>query len=191
MFARSRSLFVVLLEAGAIFASVLLAFWVEEWRDDRAALEQMEGALNSIRSELMENRAAIEPALEWHREVFPQMNELTAALADDGVFPEPGTIPETRHPVLLDVAYELSRETGALAPLETDTMVRIALAYRAVAQLDLTADQLSQRNAQIRYQDGIQYLSGRLFYFNDAINHGEEALIEIDQALAALEAREP
>jgi hypothetical protein len=50
----------LLIESAAIFFSVLLAFVVEQWREDRNEREQAEATLNLLRAELEQNLAELE-----------------------------------------------------------------------------------------------------------------------------------
>ena len=53
----------LLVESAAIFFSVLLAFFVEQWREDINEQREAEAILNLVRAELVQNLAELESIL--------------------------------------------------------------------------------------------------------------------------------
>lgn len=182
-----RNALIVAAEAVAIFASILFAFFVENLREDQRALREMRESVAAITLELQGNREALAAALERHQAALPAMSDLVRDLQETGVFPDYATIPSIGAPELTDIAFSLGRETGALAPLDVEVQLAFARAYRAIEEVDENEDNLGRRNAQVRYNDGLQYLSGQLYYFVSAVENEQTALDRIDAALAALE----
>lgn len=186
--AGQRGWTLLLVESVAIFASVLLAFLVEEWRDDRRELNRMRDTAAAIRVELRQDRTEIEAALALHQEIQPRVAAMVQAYDRTGVFPSPQDIPEPVRPDISTVAFEIGVATGALAPLPAETQIALARAYKAIGEIEQNEANLGFRNAQIRYNDGLQYLSGRLYYLTGAIGLEQAALDDIDAALAVLAA---
>jgi hypothetical protein len=182
-----RNALIVAAEAVAIFASILFAFFVENLREDQRQVREMRESIAAITLELQSNREELAAAVERHRVALPAMSALVAELQETGVFPDYTSIPGIGAPELTDIAFSLGRETGALAPLEVEVQLALARAYRAIEEVDENEDNLGRRNAQVRDNDGLQYLSGQLYYFVSAIENGETALDRIDAAFAALE----
>ncbi|WP_421790509.1 hypothetical protein [Hyphobacterium sp.] len=182
-----QSLLLLTVESVAIFLSVLLAFFVEEWRDDRREIRQMQEALAVISHELQSNAAEIEQTLPFHRESLPIVVEQVEALANGGDFPGPGEIRFANAPVLSTAAYSMAVNTGALERAPTDALIAISLAYQRIGQVDRVSISLAERNAQVRYNDGVRYLSGFVYFYGSIISTEEAALSTIAQARAAIE----
>lgn len=187
----SRQNFILLaVESIAIFLSVLLAFFVEEWRDDRREIRQMHEALAVISEELSANADQINTALPYHRESLPIVTQQVADLAGGGDFPSGDAMRFANAPVLSTAAYSMAVSTGALERAPTDALIDISFAYQRIAQVERASLSLSERNAQVRYNDGVQYLSGFIYFFASIISAEEAALTAIEEAQAAISAAE-
>ena len=183
------SLMLLVVEAAAIFSSVLLAFWVEEWREDRRDIRAMSEALAAIETELTTNLEELERSAAYYVDAMPQTSALVARYEAENVFPAPEDIPALQHPVLTTVAYEIVQQNGALSRLDTSDLILIARAYGALHDVDENDASLANRNAQIRYRDGLQYLSGRIFYFSGAMPDVDEAIDAVNAALVVVRER--
>ncbi|MEO0425737.1 MAG: hypothetical protein AAF184_25635, partial [Pseudomonadota bacterium] len=165
----------LLAESAAIFLSVLLAFVVDEWREDQREQREADAALNLVRAELTQNLAQLEALVP----VRPKMLEGYLAgldlLKKEGTFPS--ELPEFRTPDITSIAYELATDSGAVTTVAAEELLVIAQAYAAVDKVRENDIFLADRNAQIRYNDGEQYLSGFVYYINQA-NINEPVAIE-------------
>ena len=124
----SRQNFILLaVESIAIFLSVLLAFFVEEWRDDRREIRQMHEALAVISEELSANADQINTALPYHRESLPIVTQQVADLAGGGDFPSGDAMRFANAPVLSTAAYSMAVSTGALERAPTDALIDISV----------------------------------------------------------------
>ena len=122
-------------DCAAIFLSVLLAFLVEQWREDRNERQEAAAALSLVRAELSQNLAEL-MRVAPSREVMLQ---------------------------------------GFLAAIDTQKAVR------------RNVDFLDARNAQVRFIDGEQYLSGFIHYINRASVNEPNAIDDVQAALDLLD----
>ncbi|MEM6899587.1 MAG: hypothetical protein AAF583_07455 [Pseudomonadota bacterium] len=173
-------------ESAAIFLSVFLAFAADQWRDDANDRERAQDALNLVRVELEQNLVELQSAIGTRQEMFEQYNDGLRQLIDDNEYPY--DLPSVIMPEITTIAYELATDSSAVAKVDPDQLVIIARAYEALEGVRRNEVFLSNRNAQIRYRDGEQYLSGHVFYLSSAIRLEPLAVRHIEAALTALDA---
>jgi hypothetical protein len=130
-----RDVFLVILGA-------LLALAAEEWRTGRVERRRAAVALATIRAELVENRRRAETAHVYHR----QIADTLSAYRDRNELPPPRVyLSGVIKPALpLSTAWEMARETGALADLPYPLVLRIAPVYESEARYRALADGLAQ-----------------------------------------------
>ncbi|NRA30513.1 MAG: hypothetical protein HRU11_09650 [Parvularculaceae bacterium] len=168
----------------AIFVSVLLAFAAEQWRDDINEKRRATATLELVRAELELNLAELRDVAPSREQMLQDFVAAMATLQKDNTFPTP--FPEFAIPEITNIAYELATDSGAVTQLSTDGVLVIARAYDALADVEANADFLDRRNAQIRYDDGEQYLSGFIYYANRAIISEPDAIERLQEAIAVL-----
>jgi hypothetical protein len=76
-------------EALVVVVSILLAFQLEEWRDQRRAAELEKAQLSAIRDDLLENQVRLDTILARQRNVV-QSSQILAAV-HDGALPSPSS----------------------------------------------------------------------------------------------------
>ena len=70
-----------------------------------------------------------------------------------------------------------------------EELLVVARAYEALEEVRRNDTFLNERNAQIRFNDGEQYLSGFIYYLNRAIGNEPVAIELIRDAIDMLESR--
>ena len=175
----------LLVEAAVIFLSVLLAFLVEQWREDHNERRQAAAALNLVRAELTQNLAELEAVAPTRPAMLAGYQRAITELTEEGVFPE--RLPDFRSPEITSIAYELATDSGAVTTVAPGELLIIARAYEALEEVRRNDIFLNERNAQIRFNDGEQYLSGFIYYVNRAEANEPAAIALVREAIATLD----
>ncbi|MEO0345561.1 MAG: hypothetical protein AAF229_04835 [Pseudomonadota bacterium] len=178
----------ILVESAAIFLGVLLAFVVEQWREDLNERREAEATLNLVRAELTQNLAELEAIAPLRGEMLRNYEEAIMALKNENRFPD--TLPDFRSPDITSIAYELATDSGAVTGVAPEELLIVARAYEALEEVRRNDTFLNERNAQIRFNDGEQYLSGFIYYLNRANMNEPLAMGHIRAAIETLEARD-
>lgn len=177
----------IAIESAAIFFSVILAFAVEQWRDDHNERQQAAATLNLVKVELQENLAELESVITSRDEELSQYIDAVGVLQDENRFPQ--NLPRLQIPEITRIAYELATDSGAVAKVEPAELIVVARAYEALEEVRSNERSLDERNAQIRFNDGEQYLSGFIYYLNRAQIAEPSAVAHVSEAIAVLESR--
>ncbi|MEL7449248.1 MAG: hypothetical protein AAFN78_08570 [Pseudomonadota bacterium] len=175
------------MESAAIFFSVLLAFVVEQWREDRNERQEAEAALNLVRAELVQNLQELEQVVPARPELLKNFIEVMDAFQADGKFP--AKLPDFVSPDITSIAYELATDSGAVTTVEPHELLVIARAYESLDNVRRNDTFLNNRNAQIRFNDGEQYLSGFIYYLNRATMNEPAAVEDVRTAIDLLDRR--
>ena len=181
----SKSIGRVLLESAAIFLSVLLAFLVEQWREELNEARDAENALNLVRVELTQNLAELERVIPTRAGLLEAYQEAIMELINEQQFPQ--DLPVFLSPDVTSIAYELATDSGAVASVAPEDLLVIARAYESLDDVRRNDVFLDQRNAQIRFNDGEQYLSGFIYYINRASSNEPRAAANVRRAITLLE----
>lgn len=175
---------VILGHAIAIFCSVLLAFAAEQWREDMNERARADDVLTLVRAELSENLAELERLAPTRDEMLSNYIGALDGLVDTGQFPQ--NLPRLDVPNITDVAYQLATESGVLSRIEPVDLIVIAKAYEALDSVEDNQLFLNNRNAQIRFRDGEQYISGFIYFANRAMVNEPEAIEAVRAAIEVL-----
>ncbi|MEO0615592.1 MAG: hypothetical protein AAFY69_05600 [Pseudomonadota bacterium] len=178
----------ILVESAAIFFSVLLAFVVEQWREDLNERREAEATLNLVRAELTQNLAELEAIAPLRGDMLRGYEEAIMALKNENRFP--ANLPEFRSPDITSIAYELATDSGAVTGVAPEDLLTVARAYEALEEVRRNDTFLNERNAQIRFNDGEQYLSGFIYYLNRANINEPIAMGHVRAAIETLDARD-
>ncbi|MEN7342157.1 MAG: hypothetical protein AAAFM81_04410 [Pseudomonadota bacterium] len=176
----------VAVESCAIFLSVLLAFLVEQWRDDLNEEKDALAALSLVRAELGQNLRALTEVEPKRAIMLESYQRAINDLIDNNVFPK--ELPNFETPVVTSIAYELATDSGAVVTVDAADLLVIARAYESIDVVRRNERFLNERNAQIRFNDGEQYLSGFIYYINRAQANEPKAISDIKNAIASLDA---
>ena len=177
----------LLVESAAIFFSVLLAFVVEQWREDRNERLEAEAALNLVRAELVQNLRELEQVVPDRPAMLNSYIEVMNTFQTEGKFPP--VLPDFVSPDITSIAYELATDSGAVTTVEPHELLVIARAYESLDTVRRNDTFLNNRNAQIRFNDGEQYLSGFIYYLNRASMNEPEAIEDVRTAIDLLDKR--
>lgn len=125
----------LLFESGLIVLSILLAFLMNEWREDRRNDQAVVAALADFRTEIQNNLRAVEAALPYHQQVLDSLDvtpadsqrvgrsnafDLLMEVAPQGV----------QAPYLRSSAWETALARGALAHMDYETTSVLAGTYQ-------------------------------------------------------------
>lgn len=171
-------------EAIAIFCSVLLAFAADQWREDANEKSKAIAVLGLVKAELAANLVELESTVGVRDPMLREYLVALNALEESDRFPA-----ELEHPPLPDVtniAYRIAADSGVIADIDPAELLLIARAYEAIQEVGSNEVFLDNRNAQIRYRDGEQYLSGFIYYSNRAIASEPDAIQSIKDALEVM-----
>ena len=174
----------LLVESVAIFLSVLLAFAAEQWRSDYNDRKRANDIMSLVRTELSQNLQELERVSGTRAEALEFYIDAIGVYNETGGFPPDFTEPVS--PRITSVAYKLATESGAVSMVDPSNLIMIGRAYEALDQVASNVEFLDDRNAQVRFQDGEQYISGFIYYTNRATNNEPIAISEIRSALNAL-----
>ncbi len=151
-----------------IVISILVALYLDEWRDDRQDAENIEDALAYFVSEIQQNRARVEDAAPFNqglRHVLSRRQEVRA-IESVATFVN---IFESYNPVVLQsTAWETAIATGALAKMDYKLVSALSLTYslqnryQQVSQngmAEMTSPQnLSEEKLDLAVYNAIRYL---------------------------------
>lgn len=118
----------LLVESAVVVFSILLALAVDEWRQARATEERVQDSLESLRSELVENRRTLRQARGYHAELADTLFTLASAGREEppeGV-PSQGWLLSVE---LLSNAWEVATTSGTTADMSHGTAVALARAF--------------------------------------------------------------
>ena len=177
----------LLIESAAIFFSVLLAFIVEQWREDINERREAEAVLNLVRAELVQNLAELEAVAPKRQDMRLAYEQAIMELRNGGQFPD--QLPEFQSPDITSLAYELATEAGIVTTVDPEELLVVARAYEALEEVRRNDTFLNERNAQIRFNDGEQYISGFIYYINRASGNEPIAIELVGEAIAMLDNR--
>lgn len=120
------SLWHLLVEAGMIVFSILLALGIESWREHRAHERLAATALHNIRAEITQNRDALRSKIPEHKAIEKYLGEVEERLARREVV----EISTTYRPAtLLSSAWETSKSTQALVYVDFQKVERLSRLY--------------------------------------------------------------
>ncbi|MEM1174329.1 MAG: hypothetical protein AAGI27_05925, partial [Pseudomonadota bacterium] len=90
---------------------------------------------------------------------------------------------------ITSIAYQLAADADAVTSVATEELLIIARAYEALQEVRRNDAFLTERNAQIRFNDGEQYLSGFIYYLNRAAINEPIAVDRVRDAIEMLDNR--
>lgn len=175
---------VLLVESVAIFCSVLLAFAAEQWRQDMNERAQADAILVLVRTELSENLNELERVAAKREDMLGDFISSMDQFVASGEFPT--DLPDYDPPEITRVAYQLATDSGVISKIEPSDLIVIARAYEALAVVKRNETFLSNRNAQIRFGDAEQYLSGFIYFTNQAMTNEPAAIASVKDAIELL-----
>ncbi len=144
----------LLLEAFFVVLGVVLALAANEWREQHNQQQHAVVALESIRSELAENKQAIEAALTYHYHLMDTLGSLVQQAAsaevspfsypDGRLFSQGYTAPAT----LLSTAWDAANATDAVTNMDYDEVLLLSRIYEEQRRYE----QQTQVSGQLIYE---------------------------------------
>jgi hypothetical protein len=125
----------ILVESVLIVFSILLALFVDEWRDQRHLDEQRDRALSDIHSEIVLNLAAVDVVVDYHRTVRDSLGALLQRLGTDRAGASAwelaqGAAPAgIQRPGVTGIAWQTAAASEAVALLDIGLTNRLGSLY--------------------------------------------------------------
>ena len=158
----------VLFESMLIVASILVALYLDEWRDDRQDAENIEHALVSFVSEIQQNRARVEDAAPFNQGLRHVLSRRQEVRAIESVATFVNIIESYNPVVLQSTAWETAIATGALAKMDYNLVSALSLTYSLqnryqqvsrTGMTEMTSPQnLSEEKLDLAVYNAIRYL---------------------------------
>ncbi len=158
----------VLFESMLIVVSILVALYLDEWRDDRQDAENIEHALANFVSEIQQNRARVEDAAPFNQGLRHVLSRRQEVRAIESVATFVNIIESYNPVVLQSTAWETAIATGSLAKMDYNLVSALSLTYSLqnryqqvsrTGKAEMTSPQnLSQDKLELAVYNAIRYL---------------------------------
>ncbi len=121
----------VLVQSVMIVLSILLALWVDEWKQHRAEQQLAQVSLTNFLHEVQQNEARLDDILPYHRAMHSMVKELEAGrgVSTPAEFESAVGVDGMRPPFLLTTAWQTALATGALQKMDYETVSALSLTY--------------------------------------------------------------
>lgn len=121
----------VLVQSVMIVLSILLALWVDEWKQHRAEQQLAQVSLYNFLHEVQQNQARLDDILPYHRGVRAMVKELETqhTIKSPTDFESAVGVDGLRPPFLLATAWQTAVATGALQHIDYSTVSALSLTY--------------------------------------------------------------
>lgn len=121
----------VIVQSIAVMVSILLALWVDQWKQRRATRELATESMSNFATEIRQNQARLDDVLPYHeglRSMLKQV-EKSHSIHTQAEFQNAVGIDGLRPPSLLQTAWQTAVATGALTDLDYPTVSALSLTY--------------------------------------------------------------
>lgn len=121
----------VLVQSVMIVLSILLALWVDEWKQHRAEQQLVNVSLRNFLHEVQQNEARLDDILPYHRAMRSIVKELetSKSVNTPAEFESAIGVDGMRPPFLLTTAWQTALATGALQKMDYETVSALSLTY--------------------------------------------------------------
>ncbi len=121
----------VIVQSIAVTVSILLALWVDQWKQHRAARELATESMSNFATEIRQNEARVDDILLYHEGLrsILQKAEKSHSIRTQAEFQSSVGIDGLRPPFLLQTAWQTATLTGALTHLDYETVRALSLTY--------------------------------------------------------------
>lgn len=121
----------VLVQSVMIVLSILLALWVDEWKQQHAERQLAAVSLSNFLHEVQQNQARLDDILPYHRGVRAMVKELETqhGIRTPADFESAVGVDGLRPPFLLATAWQTAVATGALQHIDYETVSALSLTY--------------------------------------------------------------
>jgi len=181
----------VLVQSVMIVLSILLALWVDEWKQHRAEQQLAAVSLSNSLHEVQQNQARLDDILPYHRGVRSMVKELEAGhtIRTPTDFESAVGVDGLRPPFLLATAWQTAVATGALQHIDYETVSALSLTYtlqdrfREESRSGIQS-MLQASNFQPGHAEGA--LRSADIFLNDVVTNEEELRATYAQAARLL-----
>jgi hypothetical protein len=121
----------VIVQSIAVMVSILLALWVDQWKQRRAARELATESMSNFVKEIRQNKARVDDIVAYHEALrsILQRAEKSHSIRTQAEFQNSVGIDGLRPPFLLQTAWQTAVATGALTHLDYETVSVLSLTY--------------------------------------------------------------
>lgn len=121
----------VIVQSIAVTVSILLALWVDQWKQRRAAHELATASLTNFLTEIQQNEARLDDILPYHKGIRSMLDQLAVShtIHTQTEFQDAVGIDGLRPPSLLQTAWQTAVATGAITHLDYETVAALSLTY--------------------------------------------------------------
>lgn len=121
----------VIVQSIAVTVSILLALWVDQWKQRRSARDLATESMSNFVTEIHQNEARLDDVLPYHQALLLMLaKEQTAhSIHTQAQFQSEIGIDGLRPPSLLQTAWQTAVTTGALTHLDYQTVAALSLTY--------------------------------------------------------------
>jgi hypothetical protein len=121
----------VAVQSVMIVLSILLALWVDQWKQQRAEHRLAIVSLSNFLKEVQQNQARLDDILPYHKGVRSMLAGLEAShsVRTPTDFQAAAGVDGMRPPFLLATAWQTAVATGALTHIDYETVSALSLTY--------------------------------------------------------------
>lgn len=121
----------VIVQSIAVTVSILLALWVDQWKQRRAARDLATESMSNFAKEIRQNEARLDDVLPYHEGLRSMLQQVESShsVHTQAEFQSAIGIDGLRPPSLLQTAWQTAVATGALTHLDYETVAALSLTY--------------------------------------------------------------
>lgn len=121
----------VIVQSIAVTVSILLALWVDQWKQRRAARDLATESMTNFVTEIRQNEARVDDVLPYHEGIRSMLQQVESShsIHTQAEFQSAIGIDGLRPPSLLQTAWQTAVATGALTHLDYETVAALSLTY--------------------------------------------------------------
>jgi len=121
----------VIVQSIAVTVSILLALWVDQWKQRRAARDLAVESMSNFVTEIQKNEAKLDDVLPYHQALMSMLTkeESSHSIHTQAEFQSAVGIDPLRPPSLLETAWQTAVTTGALTHLDYGTVAALSYTY--------------------------------------------------------------
>ena len=123
----------VIVQSIAVTVSILLALWVDQWKQGRAERTLARESLTNFVTEIQRNESRIVDVLPYHQALESNLMQVgkSHSVRTQADFESAIGLDGLRPPALLQTAWQTAIATGALTHLDYQTVSTLSLTYTA------------------------------------------------------------
>lgn len=121
----------VIVQSIAVTVSILLALWVDQWKQRHAEQSLATESMINFTKEIRQNEARLDDILPYHEGLRSMLKQVESShsIRTQAEFQNAVGIDGLRPPSLLQTAWQTAVATGALTHLDYETVAALSLTY--------------------------------------------------------------